>query len=100
MDAELPLLSQKMQRRDLNPSLWGRPAWAFLDYVAAGYPDVALWNEQMQMTLFLEGLGSALPCGRCRENFKRFAAAKPPGLAVGGKEALRRWLDDLRQSIK
>jgi len=75
-------ITKKMDRQAVDPSLWGRHAWAFLDFVTAGYPDVAMISEQMAMTGFIEGLGFALPCERCRVNFKRFAAARPPGLAV------------------
>ena len=87
-------------RNDINPIFGGSVGWKFLDYVAAGYPDVASWYEQTQMTNFLEGLGSALPCGRCRENFKRFAAAKPPQLAAAGRLELATWLSDLKRQIK
>ena len=89
-----------MNRQGVDPSLWGRHGWAFLDYVVAGYPEVAMESEQMALTGFLEALGTALPCEKCRVNFKRFAALKPPALYVGGKEELRTWLSSLRQSIK
>ena len=89
-----------MDRQGVDPALWGRTAWAFLDYVVMGYPDGAMISEQMAMTGFLEGLGTALPCEKCRVNFKRFAALNPPALAVGEKLALRGWLADLRKSIK
>ena len=89
-----------MDRQGVDPALWGRTAWAFLDYVVMGYPDVAMISEQMAMTGFLEGFSTALPCEKCRVNFKRFAALNPPALAVGEKLALRGWLADLRKSIK
>jgi Erv1 / Alr family len=89
-----------MQRLNQNPSVWGPSAWSFLDAVTAGYPDVAMLSEQMAMMGFLEGLGTALPCERCRSNFKRFAAEQPPGLAVWGKRGLAMWLSDLKQQIK
>ena len=66
-----------MLRINQNPSVWGPSAWNFLDFVTAGYPDVASWSEQVQMTNFLEGFGTALPCEKCRENFKRYASEKP-----------------------
>ena len=89
-----------MLRINQNPSVWGSSTWGFLDFVTAGYPDVASWSEQVQMTNFLEGLGTALPCEKCRENFKRYASEKPPALAVWGKRGLKDWLYDLRVSIK
>ena len=89
-----------MLRINQNPSVWGPSAWNFLDFVTAGYPDVASWSEQVQMTNFLEGFSTALPCEKCRVNFKRYASEKPPGLAVWGKRGLRDWLNDLRVSIK
>jgi Erv1 / Alr family len=89
-----------MDRQAVDPSLWGRPAWAFLDFVTAGYPDVAMMSERLAMTNFLESLAFALPCERCRVNFRRFAAARPPALAVAGKRELRMWFNDLKQSIK
>ena len=84
-----------MQRDDISPKQWGPPAWEFLDLVAAGYPEVAMMDQQMAITIFLESLGFALPCERCRANFRRFAASKPPGLAKG----LRMWLGDLKRDV-
>jgi hypothetical protein len=93
-------MATKMQRQDLNPTLWGPVGWSFLDYVVMGFPDVAMMPLQIQLMNFLEGLGAALPCERCRNNFRKFAAAKPPGLAVWGKWGLTMWVSDLKQAIK
>ena len=52
---------KKMQREDINPTLWGPGGWNFLDFVATGYPDVAMAEEQLAMTNFLKALGVANP---------------------------------------
>jgi Erv1 / Alr family len=89
-----------MQRQDLSPKHWGPSGWSFLDAVTAGYPSIAMQQEQLVMTKFLESLGFALPCEKCRTNFRVFTASNPPGLAVWGKQGLAMWLRDLKRHIE
>lgn len=94
-------VTMNFQYRDnLNPKAWGPPAWKFLDFVIAGYPEQAMMAEQVNMATFLQSLGDVLPCGTCRRNYEEFLVVSPPELYVSGKEKLFTWVYSLKKSIK
>lgn len=89
-----------MNRDNLNPKVWGPPAWKFLDHVVMGYPQIASIHDQVAMSHFLKSLSGVLPCEVCRNNMKTFIRQYPPEFNVSGKQALFAWMNLLKQHIK
>lgn len=52
-------------------SSWGRHGWTFLHCVSFSYPDLATFEERIQMFDFLKSLGDILPCKICRAHYKK-----------------------------
>lgn len=82
-----------MDRPDLNPKSWGPPAWAFLDSVLQSFPANALLHDRLWMIEFLTSLADALPCTRCRENYRNFLQRNPVQGYVGGRAEIQGWLN-------
>lgn len=87
-------------RRNINPKLWGPPAWRFLDMVVMSYPDVADLNDQVSMSAFVESLVYALPCALCRNNTMSFIQSHPPMAYMSGRLSLQRWFLLLKNNSK
>lgn len=78
-------------REDLDPKTWGPPAWQFIDAVFKSFPLQGSLQEQLWMVDFLTVLGDALPCERCRLNYKTFLKMNPPTTA--GRVQVQSWMD-------
>lgn len=86
-----------MQRQDLDPKVWGPVAWAFLDSVVLSYPEMANYEDQLWITDFFTNLSDALPCEKCRMNFKIYIRQNPLQQNVMGRETIARWLKKYKE---
>ena len=87
------------RRKNINPKIWGRDGWAFLDKVADSYPVKPDKHDRLQMIRFLTSLGYALPCQKCRHNYIDFVMEYPPVDYVGSKRRVKQWIK-LYKSVK
>lgn len=84
--------------KNINPAIWGPPAWEFLDSVVDAYPRIAKPKERAIMLAFLVSLGQVLPCAKCRYNYMTFINKNNPAKYVSGKSKLRKWFRLYRDS--
>ena len=67
----------------IDPRLWGRGAWEFLDMVVVMYPIENPPMEQRDAVIaLLENLHHYLPCPVCKQNYQQFLLNHPIGNAV------------------
>ena len=52
-------------------SVWGPPAWHFLHTISFNYPTKPTKQDKINYRKFISNLQYVLPCGHCRENFKK-----------------------------
>jgi hypothetical protein len=85
-----------MERADIDPKSWGPVAWAFLDSVVLSYPIMAAYQDQLWITDFITSLSDALPCEKCRMNFKIYLGQHPIQQNVTSRDSLKTWLDSYK----
>lgn len=85
---------------DIDPKLWGPPAWAFIDYIVESYPIVATVDVQVGIERFLLSLADVLPCSKCRLNFRNFIETTRVSSFLESRDDLRRWLKMYRDGSK
>ena len=56
-----------MSSNGFTTSVWGAPAWLFLHCIAFNYSP----ERKLGYKLFFKYLAEVLPCGACRNNYKR-----------------------------
>lgn len=84
-------------RLNMDPKVWGPPAWLFLDAVTQSFPVTAMLQDQLWMIDFLTALGDALPCERCRVNYKKWVQMNPIGNYVGGRQQVQNWIQTYKK---
>jgi hypothetical protein len=86
-----------MEREDIDPKVWGPVAWAFLDSVVLSYPQAASYQDQLWMTDFMTNLSDALPCAKCRENFKLYIRQNPVQQNAFSRSSISSWLEGYKK---
>lgn len=89
-----------MNRNNVDPRVWGPPAWSFLNAVVSSYPVKALPHEQLWMADFLTVLGDALPCEVCRFDYKSYLRQRPVRDFVDGRDGVATYLREYQQMSK
>ena len=82
------------QKRGISPQKWGACGWAFVHYVALGYPvdRPSVKDRKQYRAFFVDALPCVLPCLMCRENLSRHLTHAPPDEALTqGRDALFAW---------
>ena len=87
------------RRKNVPTKIWGASAWKFLESVVQGYPKEAGAHDRMMMIDFLTSLGSALPCQKCRLDYKKFISKYPPTEYVATRSMVRKWLKAYKSNI-
>lgn len=78
---------------NINPNLWGPPAWSFLLYIGLSYPQNPSEVEKQNMRNFLQSLGHILPCNKCRYNYKNHLMKYPlDDNALRNQDSLLNWM--------
>lgn len=85
-------------KKNFHPTLWGAPAWQFIDYIVLHYPAKPNRQDQVRMINFVMSLGNVLPCEKCRKSYNEFIKAYPPLHNVSSRTHLKRWFDTYKKS--
>lgn len=56
---------------------WGSPFWVSIHSVAMGYPVHPTKKQKKEYKIYFECLKNVLPCGLCRDSFKKFLKELP-----------------------
>lgn len=86
---------------NIDPKLWGRPAWDFLFYIALSYPDIPTNEEKNIMRQFLNNVGQVLPCVTCRYNYSNNIKKYPiTDASINSRYNLINWLLVIHNEIR
>ena len=55
----------------MNSLIWGKHAWHFLHVISFDYPDNPTQSIREKYYNFFDALSEVLPCGVCRENYRK-----------------------------
>jgi len=55
----------------MNSLIWGKHAWHFLHVISFDYPDNPSQSIREKYYNFFDALSEVLPCGVCRENYRK-----------------------------
>ena len=97
----------KMTSNGMVVSVWGPPGWKFLHTVAHGYPELPdefdhvcgnpAGTTESNYKNFFTLVGDTLPCGLCRESYKRFIFENP--VRATSRDDLTRWLWEIHNEV-
>ena len=82
--------------------IWGPAFWHVLHTISFNYPVKPTKEDKKNYITFIKSLQFVLPCGSCRENFKKNINAKETKLTMKvmkNRESLSRWLNNLHNTI-
>lgn len=85
---------------NIDPQIWGGPAWIFLRNVAKGYPDKPSPLDKKNYKEFFESIQHTLPCAKCRTNYKRHIREMPITPALRDKNALYGWVNKIKEKTR
>ena len=86
--------------RGIPPSKWGSCAWAFIHYIALGYPENPTARDVDDYMAFFSSLAGVLPCKACREHLFDHMIDMPPDQALrSGRGELFQWTVDLHNAV-
>jgi hypothetical protein len=86
---------------DIDPKLWGPPAWQFLYYLVESYPINPSKDDKEKIVTFIVALANVLPCEKCRKNFKKDLVASPlTDNILSSQSKFKKWIDDVRLGVK
>lgn len=85
-----------MDRPNVDPKSWGPVAWKFLEAVFMSYPTNPSIRDEIWMIDFLTVLGDALPCEKCRMNYKEYMRTHPVRKHVAGRASTVAWMDSYK----
>lgn len=84
----------------IEPEVWGRSFWEFLDAIIATYPKDDPPPEHRNATYdLLKGLATLLPCPTCRKHYAEFIQRHPIDQALVSRGELVRFYFLLRQDV-
>lgn len=85
---------------NLDPKLWGRNTWEFLEMIVLTYPEKDPPQEKKDAVFqLLENLGKLLPCQTCREHYKVFFEAVMWEKVLAGRCFLFEFYYELRKDV-
>lgn len=86
---------------NINPKLWGPPAWKFISYVVASYSKHPSSQEMNDFRIFFDNLSHILPCSNCRNNYSEFLHDFPvTDHVLRDRHSLTSWYKRLRYELK
>lgn len=91
-----------MNRNGFQTKVWGPVAWMFLHIVAQNY-DPKKAGMKAGYFAFFTNIGNVLPCGACRDNFKRITKSGPLKLdhrIFASRRKLCYWLFRLHNRVQ
>lgn len=91
-----------MNKNGFQTKVWGPPAWFFLHIIAQNF-DPEKPNMKKFYKLFFTLLGEVLPCGACRDNYKRIINSKCYKLTnkvLSSRQSFSYWLFKLHNRVQ
>lgn len=96
----MDLTNIAFQTENLDPKLWGRNTWEFLEMIVITYPENDPSQEKKDAVYnLLESLGELLPCERCRTHYKEFCNTVSWATVLSGRAYLYQFYYDLRKDV-
>lgn len=90
-------------REGLQTRAWGPAFWHVLYCVAANYNPTPSDEDKSRIIEFIRSFWKALPCGACRENFKRNVSPSSPAALTervfDDRESLFDWVYTLHKTV-
>ena len=85
---------------NINPGLWGKHAWAFMYYVAFGYPDTPSDKDKNAIKSFFFNLQNILPCDKCKNNFQANLQKYPLNDSIlNNRDDLVKWVVTINNEV-
>ena len=81
----------------LAPDVWGNNGWAFIHYVALGYPDDPSMLDINNYKNFYINIGNVLPCHTCKKHYNTMIANNPPD--TKSRDTLFKWTVDIHNEV-
>lgn len=86
-----------MERKNLDPKIWGPHLWKTMYFIGDGYPENPSELEQGSALDFFESLKLLIPCETCRENYENILTNSPPD--IRSKKLLLTWINKIHNII-
>ena len=86
-------------KNNILPEVWGPHGWAFMHYVALGYPDQPTEKDKSSYQNFYESLSNVLPCQGCADHYKDTISQFPVTNHLQDRESLLRWSFDIHNTV-
>lgn len=84
----------------INPSIWGRNAWDFLEHIVFAYPIKPTNIDKQNMKNFFNAIGPILPCEKCRVNYSSHLQKIPlTDTALSSRYNLINWLTQIHNQV-
>ena len=81
----------------LSPNVWGSTGWAFIHYVALGYPNEPSMLDINNYKNFYFNIGHVLPCDTCKKHYNTMIAELPPN--TQNQDTLFKWTVDIHNKV-
>ena len=83
---------------DIDPKIWGKHAWIFLDNIIDAYPSDPSSKDKVDYYNFFNSLKDILPCAICRKNYKDDLIKIPlEYYHLKNKKLLNKWYNNIKQ---
>jgi hypothetical protein len=84
----------------LNPKIWGPHAWFLFHSITLSYPECPNKTDKEKMKDFFLSLDGVLPCGKCRQNFKKHLIKHPlTDQILSNKKEVVLWLLNIHNEV-
>ena len=81
-------------------NVWGPPLWHFLHLTSFNYPVVPSKKDKVNYKSLILNLENILPCGYCRQNFKKNLKMHPLNdSALKNRNSFSRWVYKLHELV-
>ena len=86
-----------MDNNSISPTVWGPSGWAFIHYVALGYPNNPSMKDNNDYKNYYYNLAHVIPCEKCKEHYKETIIDNPP--KTQNKDELFKWTVDIHNIV-
>lgn len=82
----------------LDPKVWGPRFWFMMQATAAGYPSTPTSLDRKHYKDHFASLIYTLPCGKCRDNYKRLFDRYPIDGYLNSNTQLSEWVEIIKKA--
>ena len=88
-------------RLNLNPKIWGKYSWFFVDSIVLSYPKNPTTIIKQQYKNMFYSMPFILPCGICRKHFNQFITKYPlTDQILSSRDKLIIWILKAHNNVK